>query len=100
MAEITWCARDTTFRGDEMARRGAIRPNLQRDPVADWLNRQVAVVPNKPRRNLRTADYAKVTRIRCYCDSAQRNFLILWRPQRDSNPRYRRERAVSWASRR
>ncbi len=26
--------------------------------------------------------------------------LIYWRPQRDSNPRYRRERAVSWASRR
>src|SRR5579883_2943755 len=23
-----------------------------------------------------------------------------WRPQRDSNPRYRRERAMSWASRR
>ena len=28
------------------------------------------------------------------------NALIYWRPQRDSNPRYRRERAVSWASRR
>src|ERR1700688_2355275 len=24
----------------------------------------------------------------------------IWRPQRDSNPRYRRERAMSWASRR
>jgi hypothetical protein len=28
------------------------------------------------------------------------NSLILWRPQGDSNPCYRRERAMSWASRR
>ncbi len=27
----------------------------------------------------------------------RRNSLICWRPQGDSNPRYRRERAVSWA---
>jgi hypothetical protein len=29
-----------------------------------------------------------------------RAFLFIWRPLGDSNPRYRRERAVSWASRR
>ena len=28
------------------------------------------------------------------------NLLIVWRPQGDSNPCYRRERAMSWASRR
>src|SRR6185437_11978790 len=28
------------------------------------------------------------------------NSLIYWRPRRDSNPCYRRERAMSWASRR
>ena len=27
----------------------------------------------------------------------RRNSLIIWRPQGDLNPRYRRERAVSWA---
>ena len=26
--------------------------------------------------------------------------IAIWRPQGDSNPRYRRERAMSWASRR
>ena len=32
--------------------------------------------------------------------SGSSNPLILWRPRRDSNPCYRRERAMSWASRR
>src|SRR5689334_18663991 len=32
--------------------------------------------------------------------AALENWRKSWRPQGDSNPRYRRERAVSWASRR
>ena len=31
---------------------------------------------------------------------AQNEPAVRWRPQGDSNPRYRRERAMSWASRR
>ena len=43
-------------------------------------------------------DYYKFTRVRGKRRGAtSSNPLIPWRPQRDSNPRYRLERAMSWA---
>ena len=74
-------------------RRDHLRALAQRVEVADG---EVRIIGSKSNL-LQTLAAASGTRPAGF---AVRSSVPKWRPQRDSNPRYRRERAMSWASRR